>query len=150
MSLTTSESLHYSLADTQESYYAWQTLMPDGYAYVHLGHDKRLFAIAMAHELHCLGSLRDAIIESDKNAEFTSLGHSQHCLNYLRQWILCNPDLTLEPFDPLEKVFEEQVTHTGTGTTFVCRDWSAVYDGMTENLKDYLRTLRDEARHGHS
>jgi hypothetical protein len=141
VSLTVFESQHYPLTDELSSYYAWQTLMPDGYAYVHLGPEQRLFAISMAHQLHCLGALRNAIIDPDKDKEFGTLGHSQHCLNYLRQWILCNPDLTLEPFDPLAKDYNME----RLGATHVCRDWSAVYQGMTDNLKMYLRMLRDQA-----
>lgn len=123
--------------------------MPDGYAYVRLGPQHRLFAVAMAHELHCLGALRSALVELEpgKDAEFGTVEHSQHCLNYLRQWTLCNPDLTLEPFDPLDegRDYGADSERVGAGARHVCRDWSKVYEGMTENLKAYLGMLRDQA-----
>jgi hypothetical protein len=82
----------------------------------------------MGHQLHCLAALRTSLVEHDR--KFGDIGHAQHCLNYLRQWILCNPDLTLEQFDPLERNFDVDVV----AELHICRDWSAVYERSKESM----------------
>lgn len=84
----------------------------------------------MAHELHCIGTLRDAMVEPKGEYGFNVTIHAQHCLNYIRQWIMCSPDLTLEPFDPLKRNFALDKR----GATHVCRDWTAVYAFMDYDL----------------
>jgi hypothetical protein len=127
--LTVTETSLLPLDAGNNSYYSWNAILPVGYGFTHAGPEERFFGLSMGHQLHCLQALRNALVDPDR--DFSSLGHSQHCLNYLRQRILCNPDLTLEPFDSLDGSF----TVEAVGATHVCRDWSAVYEGTEERWK---------------
>lgn len=101
------------------------------WGYVHLGHDFRYFAVSMFHQLHCVNQIRMNIVEP--YGRHASEGHMQHCLTYLRQFFLCGADDTLEPGDFTEKdLVAERVSHTR-----VCRDWSAVYDSVGENYREW-------------
>lgn len=130
--MTTEESVHYQI-EGEDGRYDWASVEPIGGGYVHLGHghDHRAFAYAMGHELHCLHRIRITI--ADPENPLGSLDHARHCLNYLRQWILCTPDLTLEPFDPLERNFETD----REGPTHVCQDWKALQGFAADNFYDW-------------
>ncbi|TDL29998.1 hypothetical protein BD410DRAFT_49513 [Rickenella mellea] len=54
---------------------------------------------------------------------------------------LCSPDLTLEPFDPLDRDFDVDKI----GATHVCRDWSAVYTEMSRNWDNWETFWNQEA-----
>lgn len=115
------ESAHFDI-NSPASAEEWNSLTPPGAGYVHLGPENRPFTISMFHQLHCLRTL------STWNS-----GHMQHCLNYLRQMILCNPDLTLEPADILDRDFETE----RVGSEHVCRDWSALYNEVIDNWETW-------------
>jgi len=128
--MTTEESVHYQI-EGEDGRYDWASVEPIGGGYVHLGDDQRAFAYAMGHELHCLHRIRVTI--GDPGNPLGDLGHARHCLNYLRQWILCTPDLTLEPFDPLARDFETE----RTGQTHVCQNWQALWDFAADNANEW-------------
>lgn len=50
------------------------------------------------------------------------------------EMVLCHPDLTLEPFDPLERDFEVE----RVGATHVCRDWTAVLENLDRNWDEWV------------
>ncbi|TDL29700.1 hypothetical protein BD410DRAFT_780178 [Rickenella mellea] len=128
--MTVEESVHYPL-DGPESIYEWASNAPSGYGYVRLGSNHRTLCVSMFHQLHCLRLIRNALINPED--PLSSIYHSHHCLNYIRQSALCSPDLTLEPFDPLERDFSVD----RIGATHVCRDWSAVYSEMSRNWNSW-------------
>lgn len=128
--MTVEESVHYQI-EGEDGRYDWASIEPAGWAYVRLGPDRRAFAYVMGHELHCLHRIRISIAEPDN--PLGSLNHARHCLNYLRQWILCTPDLTLEPFDPLERDFETE----RVGATHVCQNWKALYEFAADNFDQW-------------
>lgn len=109
----------------------WVATTPTSNGYIHVGDDHRFVALAFGHEMHCMRILRMAIAypkHRDANTE-----HASHCLNYLRMYILCNPDLTLEKFDPLEGNFSSDIF----GATHTCRDWQLVYDELSTAQKEW-------------
>ncbi|KAJ7818318.1 hypothetical protein B0H14DRAFT_2373218, partial [Mycena olivaceomarginata] len=124
VAMTMEETRHYPIAGP-DALDEWATSSSVGYGYVRLGPEYRGFAMGMFHELHCLHVMRLVLGENDKGA----VGHFQHCLNYLRQFILCSPNLTLEPADVLTRDFETD----RVGATHVCKDWSMVYDETADN-----------------
>lgn len=124
--LTVEDSAHYPIIglDAREE---WAANTPKGFGFMRLGPEGRAFAISMYHQLHCLRLMRYALAAGDySDLKFTHFGH---CLIYLRQLILCNPDLTLEPYDVLEGDYDVKQD----GSTHVCQDWRQVYDAMASN-----------------
>ena len=59
---------------------------------------------------------------------------SWHSLNYFRQMILCEPDLTLEPADILQRDVESERVNS----IHVCNDWRQVYDAMATNWQQWI------------
>ncbi|TDL20986.1 hypothetical protein BD410DRAFT_790355 [Rickenella mellea] len=128
--LVVEESVHYPLEGSQ-ALLEWSSNAPSGIGYVCLGQTHRILCVSMFHQLHYLRYIRNGIVNpSDPSS---SIYHSHNCLNYIRQSILCNSDLTLEPFDPLDRNF----TVDRIGATHVCRDWSAVY-GEIGSIGDHF------------
>ncbi|KAL1940039.1 hypothetical protein VTO73DRAFT_9374 [Trametes versicolor] len=124
--LAVENSAHYPIIglDAREE---WAANTPKGFGFMRLGPEGRAFAISMYHQLHCLRLMRYALASGDRSdLKFTHFGH---CLIYLRQLILCNPDLTLEPYDVLEGDYDVKQD----GSTHVCQDWRQVYDAMASN-----------------
>ncbi|KAG2038462.1 hypothetical protein BDR03DRAFT_1009911 [Suillus americanus] len=127
---------HYGTSDVT-SWAEWKSLdhFPRGHGFVRLGPNGRLFGVSMFHQIHCLQMIRLALINGPN-------GHSGHCINILRQAILCKSDITLDPLiitdhdGPMEGVDGVDVTH-------FCRDWSQVYDYVTENQKDPIWELEE-------
>ena len=92
--------------------------------HVRLGPEKRMFAVPMFHELHCIRSMASVMVNGLDSLGPAGQGHIHHCFNYLRQWTLCDADVTLEPGDFARRNFSEE----RVGATHVCRDWEPVYD----------------------
>ncbi|KAJ7912543.1 hypothetical protein B0H13DRAFT_1613508, partial [Mycena leptocephala] len=111
----------------------WATSSSKGFGYVRLGPEKRAFAVAMFHELHCVRLMRAALAG---RYDASSRGHMHHCLNYIRQMILCSPNLTLEPANILARDFETD----RVGATHICADWSALYAEASRNWYDWLES----------
>jgi len=127
------ESVHYSLTDP-EAYDEWLWTAPIvGDNHVRLGPDKRMFAVPMFHELHCLRNMRTAMVDGLASLSPVRQGHIHHCFNYLRQWALCSADVTLEPGDFMTRNF----TTERTGGTYSCLDWTPVYKAVEENWYDW-------------
>ncbi|KAI0318451.1 hypothetical protein OF83DRAFT_1115844 [Amylostereum chailletii] len=129
----------------------WRLTQPQThYGYVRLGPDRRTFAVAMFHELHCVNTFRKALLMPAAREE--NLHHVQHCLNYLRQLFLCAADATLEPGD-----FAKREYYRGApgmegvigewGATRECRDWSVIIDAAEENYVDWREFLAANRSH---
>lgn len=127
----------------------WSSLIPDSHlGYVRLGPDRRIFAIAMFHELHCVNIFRTALDEPDGGGGSRQGHHVQHCLNYLRQLFLCSADHTLEPYDFLSQNLN--YTKDGIGATRECRDWKAVYEGADLNYREWMDFFQKNATYSSS
>ncbi|KZV89601.1 hypothetical protein EXIGLDRAFT_721174 [Exidia glandulosa HHB12029] len=126
---------HYGVG-TPEAYDAWDWITEE-HNWYKLGPTKHAYTPVMAHDLHCLKTFHDAMF-----AKTLKGGHIQHCLQYLRQVILCDPDLTLEAPDELDRDFT-QVDAARVGTTHVCRDWSTVWR-MSERLEDDFNDMMSQ------
>ncbi|KAF7297364.1 Cytochrome P450 [Mycena indigotica] len=132
VAMTMEESRHYAVFGP-EALAEWVSNSPKGFDYVRLGSEYRGFAVAMWHELHCLHVIR--VVLDGANSPM-AVGHLHHCLNYLRQYILCNPNLTLEPADLLTRDFENDLTER-EGATHVCVDWAQMYGEMEDNWAEW-------------
>lgn len=151
VALTIENTPHYSL-NSSESDAEYKSIYPGDLGFFRLGPERRFFGISMYHQLHCLDSLRSAIVygpdwhghhdrQLNKRAQ---VPHVHHCLNYLRQTILCSADLTLEPEISPQEVGE------GLGMTHVCRDWSKVHNLAQKNWDDYLAWRTHQGPRGSS
>jgi hypothetical protein len=125
IAMTVEESVHYLIFGT-EAKEEWATNSPAGFGYVRMGPDRRVFALDLFHQLHCLRLMRAALggDYSPKTRE-----HMGHCLNFVRQFALCDLNLTLEPPDVLDRDFEVK----RTGATHVCTDWRQVFRALEDN-----------------
>ncbi|KLO18219.1 hypothetical protein SCHPADRAFT_125502 [Schizopora paradoxa] len=110
----------------------WSMQVPRNNGAVRLGDNHRALIVATGHELHCLYRMISAMNYPDIPASAPE--HSLHCLDYLRQSILCNADLTLERFDPLERV----ISQPKLGTVHVCRDWTVLFKSLEENFEEWI------------
>lgn len=77
--IMTEESVHFALTEP-ESATEWLWTAPVGDNHLRLGPEKRTFALAMVHELHCLRLIREIMEVGAENPD----EHIHHCLNYLR------------------------------------------------------------------
>lgn len=123
--MSVEESYSFSIQGAQSTR-DWSTTQPFPSGSIRLGPENRHFAVSAFHQLHCLGIMRTMLAGPQ---EIWSGEHMHHCLNYLRQMILCNPDLTLEPADILQRDFDIQ----RFGSLHVCRDFVALYDDVKVN-----------------
>lgn len=173
VALTLEDSRHYTLGappsthvgspasdssqkSSVEAAYEWHSAYPgENLGFVRLGPKKRFFSLALYHQIHCLDSLRKAILapptasegghahtrrdttneDGKTSVHFTKRdsAHSSHCLNYLRQTILCAADLTLEP----ETELGSQDVGEGLAVTHVCRDWSKVHRFVEGDFEEW-------------
>ncbi|CCM04083.1 uncharacterized protein FIBRA_06242 [Fibroporia radiculosa] len=134
------ESVHYPLSDS-EAHEEWLWTAPlFGDNHVRLGPDKRVFAVPMFHQLHCLRTMREAIEVGLTSLSPGLQGHIHHCFTYLRQWTLCSADVTLEPGDFMTRNF----TTERVGGTYNCLDWEPVYRAVEANWIDWIQ-WRDES-----
>lgn len=149
VALTLEDSFHYGL-EGPDADAEWESVYPGGSAgFVRLGPNHRFFGLSVYHQMHCLDSLRFAILGREHPARRSwervnsgvrerEVPHAQHCLNYLRQTILCAADLTLEP----ETFPGSQDVAEGLFATHVCRDWSKVHAFVEQNFEEYEEWLR--------
>ena len=95
---------------------------------IRLGPDRRVFAIAMYHQLHCLAGLSKALTTT--NPTPAADGHVGHCLNYLRQVFECAADATEEPV-----VRASALKSEGCAPPFIrqCADWGTLYEYISAN-----------------
>ena len=132
--MTVEESVHYGITQP-EAEIEWLYTAPLGDNDVRLGTERRLFAVAMFHELHCLRGIREALDGGLASLPALLQGHVNHCFNYLRQWTLCGADVTLEPGDFSQRNF----TTERTGATHTCPDWEPVYEMVGANWFEWER-----------
>ncbi|KAI0701952.1 hypothetical protein BC835DRAFT_1321895 [Cytidiella melzeri] len=152
VALVLEDSRHYALA-SPDADAEWESVYPGGgLGFVRLGPNKRFFSLSMYHQMHCLDSLRRAILgqsghhagrgddeKRERRGVFKpkrDIEHSAHCLNYLRQTTLCASDLTLEP--EIEEGSQE--VGEGLAVTHVCRDWSKVHEFVKGNWEEWQST----------
>lgn len=138
--MTFQETVHFPVDGllAQQEWLSTRAGLDGHQGYVHLGLERRTFLLAMFHELHCMNTIRAAILDHD-NAR-AGHHHVQHCLNYMRQLFLCAADATLEPHDFLDWDYERD----RVGVTRQCRDWSAVYDGLGASWKAWHADMETE------
>jgi hypothetical protein len=132
--MTFEETQRYEFKNTSSADAQWSSLVPrkTHQGYVRLGPDRRVFAVAMFHELHCMSTFHRALTWHDHPD--ANVGHFQHCLNYLRQLFMCAADTTLEPYDFMKRNY----TVEAVGATRQCGDWSTVYREADENWTAWL------------
>ncbi|GJE86351.1 hypothetical protein PsYK624_024310 [Phanerochaete sordida] len=135
------DSRHYSL-NSSDADAEWLSIYPGGQlGFVHLGPQKRFFSLSLYHQIHCLDSLRHAILaqghgggQQHGHTAKRDVEHSAHCLNYLRQTVMCAADLTLEP----EIVPGSEDVGEGLAAMHVCRDWSKVHEFAQKNWQEWM------------
>ncbi|TFK42239.1 hypothetical protein BDQ12DRAFT_625246, partial [Crucibulum laeve] len=126
------ESTHYGISEPEaETEWLWTATIGDGH--VRIGKEKRMFAVAMFHQLHCLRGIRNAMDKGWNSISPARQTHILHCYNYLRQWTLCSADVTLEPGDFTKRNFTTQ-RH---GATHTCIDWKPAYDYMSDKWMEW-------------
>ncbi|KZT28832.1 hypothetical protein NEOLEDRAFT_1058041, partial [Neolentinus lepideus HHB14362 ss-1] len=134
---TFEESVHYPFTTNSTAKDEWWSFIPETHqGFLRLGPEKRVFAVAMFHELHCISTFYGALSAQRQSA--TTDYHVQHCLNYLRQLFLCSADMTLEPYDFVARDYTLQ----RVGTSRVCRDWSVIYGEANRLHEDWIRFKR--------
>ncbi|KAH9838984.1 uncharacterized protein C8Q71DRAFT_704397 [Rhodofomes roseus] len=132
---TFEESVRYSLS-TAEAGDEWLWTAPlAGDNHVRLGPEKRMFAVPMFHELHCLRNMRSAMVDGLDSLGAVGQAHIHHCFNYLRQWTLCEADVSLEPGNFEERDFERE----REGATRMCVDWEPVYSAAERNWDEWVQ-----------
>jgi len=133
---------------------AWDGILPLGAGYIRIPSPRRfdmpsslpieddpenaeVYAVSVAHQLHCLAMLRNAFIhyQSGSAEAFTMQKHVPHCLDYLRQALLCAGDTTIEPGEVLcvDGNDDCSPTFTGEASQHYCRDWGVIHDHMEAN-----------------
>ncbi|PPQ89964.1 hypothetical protein CVT25_009604 [Psilocybe cyanescens] len=128
------ESVHFDLiAPESEAEWLWTASVGDGH--IRLGKEKRMFAVAMFHELHCLRAIRNVMEKGWDTFSKPRQGHILHCYNYLRQYTLCSADATLEPGDFTKRNF----TTERFGATHTCVDWEPSYKMAEEKWAEWSR-----------
>ena len=138
------DSRHYP-ADGPEADAEWWSINPgESSGFVRLGPNRRFFGLSMYHQIHCIDSIRFAMLgrmhparEVEGMNTRRQVNHAHHCLNYLRQSVLCAADLTLEP----EVTAGSQDVEEGLFATHVCRDWSKVHEFVKNNDLEYRQWL---------
>ncbi|KAF9017603.1 hypothetical protein BDZ89DRAFT_1074697 [Hymenopellis radicata] len=135
--MTVEESVHYPVSGTGARA-EWASYSPDGYGYLRLGAEYRAFALSFLHEDHCLRLIRTMLDGTASNLTLTET--IPYCLNYIRQIILCDPNLTLEPADVLERDYDVQ----RSGATHVCFDWRVIHAELGKNWKDWYNYKKSQ------
>ncbi|KAH8078059.1 hypothetical protein BXZ70DRAFT_901988 [Cristinia sonorae] len=118
--------------DTVDGAAEWGSLVP-GDGIIHLGENRTPYTISMAHQLRCMDILRQSVLEDRSRPETAKPGDlARHCLNYLKQMMLCRGDTYLEAFQ-----YDNNDVPIDLFSMYECRDWSAVYEAMKENQREY-------------
>ncbi|KLO06026.1 hypothetical protein SCHPADRAFT_946432 [Schizopora paradoxa] len=130
--VTADDFVEYELYGEQATK-EWGKQVPRGNGVVRLGAYHREFVVAGGHELHCLLRLVKAInIPEDPTSK---LEHSGHCLNYIRERILCDADLTLEPFELLDLDSDDEVKKATP--PHICKDWTKMLGALHDDLEEW-------------
>ena len=139
VALITEETVHYWPHTPQD----WESMTPAGSGgFVRLGPQKRLFGVAMYHQLHCLRTLQQATSHSngsgsgsyDAPEKLDNIGGEvRHCLNYLRQMLLCAANVRLEPMTQDREL--GGLKTDGIGLEHRCKDWTVVRREVEANVE---------------
>ncbi|KPI40957.1 uncharacterized protein AB675_10613 [Cyphellophora attinorum] len=115
-----------------------RTAIAPGASTVHLSDESgdAWVSLSMFHHLHCLDSIRHHIHGSacpsrDSRSDADGFPiHLDHCIDTLRQWIMCQPDLTLRPI-----VWREDGLSAKANNTIVhqCVNWTALGGWLSEH-----------------
>jgi len=142
------DSNHYP-AEGPDADAEWESVYPgQSGGFIRVGPNRRFFGLTVYHQIHCLDSIRFAMLGRDHpvrrglDGEKRMVPHAQHCLNFLRQTILCSADLTLEPEASFQDVEE------GLFTRHVCKDWSRVHAFVEQNDVEYRQWKANQTLHG--
>ncbi|KAJ3497843.1 hypothetical protein NLG97_g1586 [Lecanicillium saksenae] len=101
---------------------------------------KSIYVLHGFHSLHCLFTLRDAIMEyHDGKNQTWPHPHLTHCLHTLREDIMCAADDTPRYAGRLHGQENETIVTSGLGQNRMCRDWSKLYQYAVENSACYYR-----------
>ncbi|KAJ7781724.1 hypothetical protein DFH07DRAFT_900913 [Mycena maculata] len=113
--LTPENTVHFQIYPDSAAE-EWASIFPPGDGFVQFGTTGEIFGVALFHQMHCLGRIREAM------ASRKSTIHVHHCFNYLRQIILCEANPTIEPVIPIigRRSVNAEVPR-------VCKDWTQVY-----------------------
>jgi len=105
-----------------------------------------VYQIAVFHQLHCLGMIRDqlTLAETDRSVKGSKdHNHILHCVEYLRKILLCNTDVTLDP--------TTDYYYYGTNSSRQCRDWDALRTWWHRNkfheFESFLETKPEPQSH---
>ena len=126
--------------DGYEAASEWSHLVPspEGYGWVRLGLEDRLFIPTLFHQFHCLQMLQRALSPLRHNS--TGSHHVEHCFSYLRSGILCSAADNLEEDDFLSKNYSAIYADSDvdkTGPTVICEDWSMAFDWIVQNFHNW-------------
>ncbi|KAI1784830.1 hypothetical protein LXA43DRAFT_1077244 [Ganoderma leucocontextum] len=134
------ESVRYSIRAPEAPLEWLWTATANDMGNTHLGPTHRIGVVALAHQQHCIRSLRAALDAGDVPTEH-ALHHAEHCLSFLRESTLCAADTTLEPGDAFSRNFTaERVTGDRE-----CMDAEAFYASMLQRWNDWVE-VRDQTR----
>ena len=145
IALVTEETVHYWPHMPED----WESMTPAGSGgFVRLGPQKRLFGVAMYHQLRCLRVLQQAtaplnasVFKFDIPPPLDNIGGGvHHCLNYLRQMFLCAANLRLEPLTQDREL--GGVKTDGIGLEHRCRDWTVVRRQVEANIEQWRAAER--------
>lgn len=95
------------------------------------GSDDVVGSLGVFHYLHCLDSIRHQIAgkgchDNDWGKEGILPAHFDHCIESLRQWLMCQPDLTLRTTYWTTGDDGEVFAQANNTVEHTCVDWSVV------------------------
>ncbi|EME42004.1 hypothetical protein DOTSEDRAFT_25662 [Dothistroma septosporum NZE10] len=120
----------------------WQRLSPPGEGFVEVANEvarnlppsrvserrpdtHKVYGVSVFHQLHCVNMLRLNMYPEEfhwtlpgESAEQIRK-HRDHCIDYLRQAIMCNADVTFEPWG--------EAGINGMGAIHQCRDYQKIF-----------------------
>ncbi|TCD71628.1 hypothetical protein EIP91_007375 [Steccherinum ochraceum] len=131
--LLASDASHRYQMDTPDGAAEWASLTPGGDGLVYLGPERVPYTISMVHQLRCMNTLRQSILEDRSNPETAEPSDlARHCLNYLKQMMLCRADTYMETFQ-----YDNSHGPIDLFAMYECKDWGAVHEAIKENQREY-------------
>ncbi|TFY63039.1 hypothetical protein EVG20_g6487 [Dentipellis fragilis] len=113
---------------------AWSISLARQWGYMRLGAHRRIFALSMFHEYHCI-YLFARSLATRSGAD----GHIHHCMNYVRQHLLCEADRTLEEpgWEDVGSGWYMGGKTRVAGRERQCKDWSALWEIEKDNNREW-------------
>ncbi|KAJ7432221.1 hypothetical protein B0H11DRAFT_1760855, partial [Mycena galericulata] len=134
VAMTLHESVHFSLNRSdpvERDEWLLYSIIPRG-TDTRLGHEQRVFALTVSHQLHCLRRIYLGLM--NREDEEANREHVTHCLNYLRQTLLCEAADTLEFGDFMEREYDSQ----RVGETVLCKDWGRAFEFFDHKWAEWV------------